>query len=91
MKKDKELNDALEDMVGQFAYKGIVKNKLVYHTGGLSALEHAFSVLGWKDPKPCPENECDEKNCHQEASCGTTTKKGYRRVCGEHYRKLQDK
>ena len=38
-------------------------------------------------------SSCDEKDCWQEASCGTPVKdKGdgviYRRVCGEHYREI---
>ena len=46
--------DALDDMVGQFAYRRLRRrgkwHQLVMMTGGLSALEHAFDVLGWKDP-----------------------------------------
>ena len=40
--REATLEDALEDMVDQFAYEG--KDGELY-TGGLSALEHAFQVL----------------------------------------------
>ena len=43
-----ELEEALIDMVNQFAYdekRNKVEDELLY-TGGLSALENAFSVLG---------------------------------------------
>lgn len=47
-----KLRDALLDMTYQFAYEGTKGGKDVYHTGGLSALEHAFDILGWADPCP---------------------------------------
>jgi hypothetical protein len=31
---------------------------------------------------------CDEKGCKNQATCGTPTPAGYRRVCGNHYREL---
>ena len=84
--------DALRDMVEQFAYQGQTKDGLpAYWTGGLSALERAFSVLGWEDPRPCPENRCEYRKCKKWASCGTPTKKGYKRVCGAHYRLIESK
>ena len=42
--------EALEDMAWQFGYRGTKDGKEVIHTGGLSALETAFFVLGWDDP-----------------------------------------
>ena len=46
--------DALEDVVDQFAHRYLRRRakwyQLVMTTGGLSALEHAFDILGWKDP-----------------------------------------
>jgi hypothetical protein len=42
------LEDALADMVNQFAYTGRDEN--VIHTGGLSALEMAFATLKLSDP-----------------------------------------
>ena len=58
--------EALEDMVWQFAYRDTKGNKPVLHTGGLSALEGAFEVLGWEDPKVIEDTDgviCDVKNC----------------------------
>ena len=81
-----ELRSALESMVSQFAYTGKKKGRLVLQTGGLSALEEAFSALDWDDPHPCPERECEYPRCHEEATCGTPTKKGYKRCCGKHYK-----
>ena len=51
----KRLRSALSDMCWQFAYRGHRGNKETLWTGGLSALEHAFSVLGWDDPVLCDE------------------------------------
>lgn len=31
---------------------------------------------------------CDDPTCWREATCGIPTPKGYRRVCGEHWRTL---
>ena len=45
-----ELREALIDMVWQFAYEGTKNGKGVMYTGGLSALEGAFSALGLSDP-----------------------------------------
>ncbi len=89
MKTDK-LKESLEDMVCQFAYQGKDKKGLpAYWTGGLSALEGAFSVLGWKDPYPCPENKCKYGKCKEWATCGTPTKNGYKRVCFKHYQIIE--
>lgn len=47
-----ELEDCVIDMLGQFAYSG--NNKKyggeILYTGGLSALENAFSVMDIPDP-----------------------------------------
>jgi len=45
--REKKLRDALEDMCHQFGYE---VGQTGITTGGLSALEHAFDVLGWDDP-----------------------------------------
>lgn len=31
---------------------------------------------------------CDALSCRKEATCGISTKEKYRRVCGDHYREL---
>ena len=81
------LESALEDMCYQFAYNN---NKGEIHTGGLSALENAFAVLGWTDPQPLPkEMLCDEPKCKKRATCGIPTASGYKRLCGEHYQKAE--
>lgn len=80
-----ETKEALEDMVRQFAYEGKKRGLPAYWTGGLSVLESAFHVLGWNDPQPCPENKCEVKKCREWANCGTPTKEGYKKVCGEHF------
>jgi hypothetical protein len=75
------LRSALEDMVNQFASYwgggGIT-------TGGLSALEEAFEVLGYSDPNPAPWRGCDEPGCREEGSSGWPSPTGYRRTCHEH-------
>ncbi|MFZ2937625.1 MAG: hypothetical protein WA066_02850 [Candidatus Omnitrophota bacterium] len=82
LERIQHLRNALEDMVNQFAYS--FDNPPRIGTGGLSALEHAFEVLGYPDPKDMPERKCQYKRCNNTATCGTPTKNGYRRVCGKH-------
>ena len=70
------MRDELEDMVRQFAHHGQKNGLPAYWTGGLSALERAFTALGWKDPHPCPENKCEIQRCKQWADCGMNTPEG---------------
>lgn len=77
---EREAKDALEDMVRQFAYYG----NGAYFTGGLSALEHAFGVLGWEDPQPDDSCKCDSDGCGEQATCGTPTLTKYRWTCSKH-------
>lgn len=81
-----ELREALESMVYQFAYwsDGDPPGHI---TGGLSALEEAFAVLGWDEPHPAPFQQCDEPGCRKQGTSGTPTLDGYRRTCHEHYPK----
>lgn len=81
--------DALTDMVWQFGYRhnGKGRKPASLFTGGLSALEHGFSVLDYTDPHPTPEGECAVKGCRKWATCGTPkgTRNGqYLSCCGEH-------
>lgn len=58
-------------------------------TGGMSALEDAFAYLGWTNPHPLPEDECQVDGCHAFADCGTPTEDGgYKRVCGKHFTEI---
>jgi hypothetical protein len=82
---EERLRVALKSMVRQFAY---VSDGPKYRTGGLMALEDAFEVLGWSDPKDAPEIKCQAEGCIKEATCGTPTKDGYKRLCGKHYKIL---
>ena len=82
------LKDALEGMVTQFAYWSDSAGG--YHTGGLSALEQAFDVLGWDDPHPAPEAQCDEPGCTKQIEAGWPSPDGYRRTCSEHYHAAQN-
>ena len=77
-----EVREALEGMVRQFAYWSTGKGG--YMTGGLSALEYAFDVLGWDDPHPAPEARCDEPGCMSRVEMGTPTPTGYRSTCSTH-------
>ena len=84
--------DALEGLTFQFAYQVVVGGIPCLTTGGLSTLEEAFELLGWKDPYPVPEAKCF--SCNQWATCGTPTPKNYTqnyvRVCGKHFAQIQD-
>jgi len=77
--------DALESMVYQFAFKADNPPRIT--TGGLSALEEAFDILGYNDPQEMPESKCEYPGCSCMATCGTILKitGKYVRVCGEHF------
>ena len=80
-----EIKGFAEDVAYQFGYYFPIKDILYISTGGLSTLERAFWILGWNDPHPVPECECEVPGCHEHATCGTPTKDGYKRVCGKHF------
>lgn len=80
-----EILEFVEDVVRQFAYQTTVDGRCAYSTGGLSVLEWAFSILGWPDPKPAPECECQEEGCHEWAVCGRPTPDGYKWLCSRHF------
>ena len=80
-----ELKEFAKDVIYQFGYHCNYNGRLHLTTGGLSTLESAFAILGWPDPKPFPEGECEWEGCHEYANCGTPTPDGYKRVCGKHY------
>ena len=44
---------------------------------------HCFGV-------ECFDEVCDEPGCEQPSSCGWPSSSGYRRTCGEHWRKADD-
>ena len=83
-----EIKEFAEDVAYQFGYYFPIKDILYISTGGLSTLEWAFRILGWNDPHPVPECECEVPGCHEYATCGTPTKDGYKRVCGKHFAEL---
>lgn len=77
-----------KDVVYQFGYYCQNKGRLHITHGGLSTLEWAFDILGWENPHPAPDCECEIKGCHEHATCGTPTADGYKRVCGKHFAKM---
>ena len=83
-----EIKGFAEDVAYQFGYYFPIKDILYISTGGLSTLEWAFRILGWNEPHPVPECECEVPGCHEHATCGTPTKDGYKRVCGKHFAEL---
>ena len=76
-------------MVDQFAYALDDPPRIT--TGGLSALEHAFDVLGYPDPKEMPERKCQYEDCQKTSTCGTPTSNGYKRVCRKHFQLLNSR
>ena len=60
-----ELKEALIDMMWQFAYRGTYEGRENLHTGGLSALEDAFSALGISDPITVIDFEAAIKSTEQ--------------------------
>lgn len=88
-----ECKEALGDMVWQFAYRfdGAAKRPPSLGTGGLSALEHAFGVLDWPDPKKCPEASCDIQGCQKWPGSGNPIPNGdYWSLCTDHMMMLND-
>ena len=83
-----EIKGFAEDVAYQFGYYFPIKDILYLSTGGFSTLEWAFRILGWNDPHPVPECECEVPGCHEHANCGTPTKDGYKRLCGKHFAEL---
>lgn len=83
-----DLKEFAADVVYQFGYKIHYKGRLHLTAGGLSTLEKAFDILGWEDPKPYPEGECEMDGCHEYATCGINTPDGYKRVCAKHLGEL---
>lgn len=86
MSDDDELLETIEDLVRQFACHTVNDGVPAYSTGGLSAMERAFEILGWGDPHPAPEMACERLGCSEWATCGTPTDDGYKRLCSTHYR-----
>ena len=83
-----EIKGFAEDVAYQFGYYFPIKDILYISTGWLYTLEWAFRILGWNEPHPVPECECEVPGCHEHATCGTPTKDGYKRVCGKHFVEL---
>jgi hypothetical protein len=81
-----EMREFAEDVVYQFGYYCQKGGRLCITHGGLSTLEWAFDILGWENPHPVPECECEIEGCHEHATCGTPTADGYKRMCGRHFR-----
>ena len=84
--------EGIKEFAGDVAYQFVryfqMDGALRLWEGGLSTLEWAFRILGWNDPHPVPECECEVLGCHEHANCGTPTKDGYKRVCGKHFAEL---
>lgn len=80
-----------KDVAHQFGYHSHQNGRLTLTHGGLATLEWAFDILGWENPHPDPENECQHEGCHHYASCGTPTKDGYKRLCIYHFNELRAK
>ena len=80
-----DMKEFAEDVVYQFGYYGQYNGRLHIGHGGLSTLEWAFDILGWDNPHPAPEFECEIEGCHEHATCGAPTSDGYKRMCGKHF------
>lgn len=80
-----DMREFAEEVVCQFGYYCQNGGRLHITHGGLSTLEHAFDILGWENPHPVPEFECEVEGCHEHATCGGLTDDGYKRMCGRHF------
>jgi hypothetical protein len=86
-----DMREFAEDVACQFGYYCQNGGRLHITHGGLSTLEWAFDILGWENPHPVPEYECEIDGCHEHATCGTPTADGYKRVCGRHFCSIRTK
>lgn len=86
-----EMREFAQDVAYQFGYYCQHKGRLHITHGGLSTLEWAFDILGWENPHPVPECECEIDGCHEHATCGAPTADGYKRMCGRHCREREMK
>lgn len=84
-----DMKEFAAEVAYQFGYKGTYNGRLHIMHGGLSTLEWAFEILGWENPHPYPEGECELDGCHEYATCGTPTPNGYKQVCSKHYRYIK--
>ena len=79
-------NDALYEMVWQYADRFMTDGKRYLTTMGISALEHAFKALGWDDP----HHVTDEFTGYAVAGCEEWTRGAqiweglYLLLCGPH-------
>jgi hypothetical protein len=85
-----EWKETTLDLVEQFTFRSHDHRRKWMTTGGLSALEGAFAMLGWDDPHYVKEGGCEHPGCKAWDTCGTPTDAGYKRLCGEHYRAYRD-
>jgi hypothetical protein len=84
MSDETDLRDALEDMVWQFANRTTWRGWPAISTGGLSALEGAFDVLGWDDPRTVRGMTCQTKGCRKWREGSANTAAGYKWLCSDH-------
>lgn len=80
-----DMKEFAKDVVYQFGCYWPMGERLYITSGGLSTLEWAFDILGWENPHPVPECECEIEGCHEHATCGAPTADGYKRMCSRHY------
>jgi DNA repair exonuclease SbcCD ATPase subunit len=81
-----DLAVCITDLLSMFAYR--LDDPPRISTGGLSVLEDAFEILGYDDPHPIPERQCQFEGCTKTATSGTPTKNGYMRVCLKHFEEI---
>jgi hypothetical protein len=84
-----DIREFAKDVAYQFGYYCQNGGRLHITHGGLSTLEWAFDILGWENPHPVPECECEIDGCHEHATCGIPTNDGYKRMCGRHCRERE--
>jgi hypothetical protein len=89
----KDYKEAIESLIYQFGYRGVKGGKPCIGTGGLSALEFAFSVIGWDDPHFVQEegNTCEIDGCMEEPSSGQRWDDLYLSLCYKHSSMLRNK
>ena len=85
-----EMREFAQDVAYQFGYYCQHEGRLHITHCGMSTLEWAFDILGWENPHPVPECECEIDGCHEHATGGAPTKDGYKRMCGKHFRERKD-
>lgn len=74
---------------GACNWSGKESDLLVAKNPFTALASHTITGCPWCKDVDSIYTICDEPGCWEPDTCGTPSPEGYRRVCGNHYHKLQ--